>query len=68
VVAAHTRFNGDPQPSPEDRDLTQRLSLAAEAGGQKARQSFKDGPCCPIPRQAVVMHEVEALEGVVLEA
>jgi DNA repair protein RadC len=32
-VAAHNHPSGDPQPSPEDRHLTQRLSLAAEAVG-----------------------------------
>jgi DNA repair protein RadC len=32
-VAAHNHPSGDPQPSPEDRHLTTRLSLAAEAVG-----------------------------------
>jgi DNA repair protein RadC len=32
-VAAHNHPSGDPEPSPEDRHLTRRLSLAAEAVG-----------------------------------
>lgn len=32
-LAAHNHPSGDPEPSPEDRHLTRRLSLAAEAVG-----------------------------------